>query len=118
MVPGGRETSYFGIKVLFAKLIVWMPPLAFTAINEATDSLRFAITPIVPFFLIAALITWRIDMDKAYREVAGTLHLRRGQFKAQAAASKPGQDADLELDNRQASAKVAVALAPRPDEDA
>jgi hypothetical protein len=97
-----------------------MPPLALTAINEATDSLRFAITPIVPLFLIASLITWRIDMDKAHREVADTLHLRRGQFKAQAAAaaaaSKPGLDADLELANRQASAKVAVALAPRPDE--
>lgn len=120
MIPGGRETSYFGIKVLFAKLLVWLPPLAFTAINEATDSLRFAITPIVPFFLIASLITWRIDMDKAHREVADTLHLRRGQFKAQAAAaaSKPGHDADLELASRQASAKVAVALAPRPDQDA
>jgi hypothetical protein len=58
-------------------------------------------------------------MDKAHREVADTLHLRRGQFKAQAAAaaSMPGLDADLELANRQASAKVAVALAPRPDED-
>jgi MFS family permease len=81
LIPGGRETTYFGIKVACAKSLVWLPPLLFIVINDAFNSLRFAIMPLAAMFLIAALITYTVNLDKAHAAVEDTLDMRRGAFK-------------------------------------
>merc|ERR1712146_250739 len=42
LIPGAKESSYFGIKVLFAKTLTWLPPLLFGIINDKGE-LRYAI---------------------------------------------------------------------------
>ncbi len=81
MVPGGRESSFFGIKVTYSKLLVWAPPLVFTAINEYQSGiyLRWAILVLVPFFFVSAIILYFVDMEKGEQQVESTIHLRRGQ---------------------------------------
>ncbi len=81
LIPGGRETTYFGIKVACAKSLVWLPQLLFLVINGAFNSLRFAIMPLSAMFLFAALITCTVNVDKAHAAVEQTLELRRGAFK-------------------------------------
>lgn len=78
LIPGGKESSYFGIKVLFAKLLTWLPSLLFTTINEKFDNLRWAIVPLGPLFLLAAVVAFFIDFDKGKADIHDTLHRRRG----------------------------------------
>jgi len=77
LIPGGKESSFYGVKVTFAKLLTWAPPLAFSAINEKTDLLQYAILVLAPFFLGSAAIAATIDVEKAMEDVKHTLHLRR-----------------------------------------
>lgn len=81
MVPGGRESSFFGIKVTYSKILVWAPPLVFTAINEYENGayLRWAILVLTPFFFVSAIILYFVDMEKGEKQVESTIHLRRGQ---------------------------------------
>ena len=81
MVPGGRESSFFGIKVTYSKLLVWAPPLVFTAINEYENGayLRWAILVLTPFFFFSAILLYFVDLEKGEQQVESTIHLRRGQ---------------------------------------
>mmetsp|Transcript_2567 Transcript_2567/g.3806 ORF Transcript_2567/g.3806 Transcript_2567/m.3806 type:complete len:540 (+) Transcript_2567:106-1725(+) len=79
LIPGARETSFFGIKVTFAKIFTAVPPAVFTYINENTDLLQYAILVLAPFFLAAAFTAYLIDFEKGKEDVAHTLHLRRGE---------------------------------------
>ncbi len=81
LIPGGRETTYFGIKVACAKSLTWLPPLLFIVINDAFNSLRFAIMPLAAMYAIAALITYTVNLDKAHAAVESTLDMRRGAFQ-------------------------------------
>jgi hypothetical protein len=81
LVPGGRESSFFGIKVTYSKILVWAPPLVFTAINEYENGayLRWAILVLVPFFFVSAVILAFVDVEKGEKQVESTIHLRRGE---------------------------------------
>ncbi|GBG28868.1 Autophagy-related protein 22 [Hondaea fermentalgiana] len=76
LIPGGKESSFFGIKILFAKVLTWLPPLLFTTINEQVDSLRWAIVPLGPLFLLAAIVAFFIDFEKGKAHIADTMHRR------------------------------------------
>ena len=78
LIPGGEESSWFGIKVTFSKVLTWLPPLAFTTINEI-GSLQFAIMPVGAMFAIGAFVAFFIDMDQGMIAVKDTLHLRKGE---------------------------------------
>lgn len=81
MVPGGREASFFGIKVTYSKILVWAPPLVFTAINEYNNGayLQYAIMVLAPFFFFSAVLLYFVDEKKGEQQVESTIHLRRGQ---------------------------------------
>lgn len=78
LIPGGEESSWFGIKVTFSKVLTWLPPLAFTTINEV-GSLQYAIMPVGAMFALGAIVAFFIDMDQGMLAVKDTLHLRKGE---------------------------------------
>uniref|UniRef100_A0A7S2RAT6 Uncharacterized protein n=1 Tax=Mucochytrium quahogii TaxID=96639 RepID=A0A7S2RAT6_9STRA len=78
LIPGGKEASYYGIKVTFGKVLTWLGPLLFTVINENTDKLQYTLALLGPFFLIAAVVTYFVDVDRGIADVSDTLHRRRG----------------------------------------
>ncbi len=84
LMPGGRESVMFGIKVTFAKAFTWLPPLLFTTWNENDwfGGLQYSLFLIAPGFFIGALITSFVDEEKGKQEIAHTMHLRRGSFNA------------------------------------
>mmetsp|Transcript_13615 Transcript_13615/g.24261 ORF Transcript_13615/g.24261 Transcript_13615/m.24261 type:complete len:604 (+) Transcript_13615:161-1972(+) len=79
IIPGAKESSYFGVKVTFGKALTWAPPLIFTFFVENFDSIQFSISLLAPFFFVAAVLAYFIDEDAGKAEVAHTLHLRRGK---------------------------------------
>jgi len=78
LVPGGKETTFFSIRVTFASLLTWLPPLLYTTINEKFDHLRWSIVGLGPIFLMAALIGCLIDFDQAKLDIHDTLRYRQG----------------------------------------
>lgn len=83
LIPGGKETTYFGIKVTFSKVLNWLPALLFTIINEG-GSLQWSIAPLGGMAGLGAFIALFIDMDRGAKAIEDTLGHRRGAGKADA----------------------------------
>lgn len=77
LIPGGKETTYFGIKVTFSKILNWLPALLFTIINEA-GSLQYSIAPLGAMSLTALIIASFIDVERGSTAIEDTLKYRRG----------------------------------------
>jgi len=99
LIPGGKESTYYGVKVTYAKALTWLPPLSFTLISETRDSLQFAISVFVPFYVAAAIITFFIDVEKGQEDIKDTLHRRRGYAYEEdgEGSSKDGQVKPMEI---------------------
>eukprot|EP00475_Leptophrys_vorax_P038151 TRINITY_DN6676_c0_g1_i1.p1 TRINITY_DN6676_c0_g1~~TRINITY_DN6676_c0_g1_i1.p1 ORF type:complete len:522 (+),score=80.25 TRINITY_DN6676_c0_g1_i1:216-1568(+) len=70
MIPVGREAEYMGLYGLSGKLLSWIGPLVFTAVNEATGNLRQAFLSLVIPFTFAfvfqiAVVMWPHDPELA-----------------------------------------------------
>ncbi|CAK9077198.1 Autophagy-related protein 22 [Durusdinium trenchii] len=76
LVPGGSETAFFGVRTFASKVFAFLPPLLYTAINEATDKPRLSILGVMPFLIIGTFFAWLLDLDKAKEEIQDTLVLR------------------------------------------
>ena len=90
LIPGGKETTYFGIKVTFSKILNFLPGLLFTIINE-TGSLQWTIAPLGAMSISSSLIAFFINMERGKTKIEDTLDKRRG-------AGKPEMSKDDQID--------------------
>lgn len=55
IIPKGQESELTGFFVYCTQIIVWLPPMIFTAVNESGVSMQYALMTLNIFFFIAAV---------------------------------------------------------------
>jgi MFS-type transporter involved in bile tolerance (Atg22 family) len=53
IIPKGQDAELMGIYLFAGQSIAWMPPLIFTAMNEAGVSIRLSMLSLVSFWIVA-----------------------------------------------------------------
>lgn len=81
VIPGGEELQYWGLNLFASAILTWFPPLVFTVLDEATGSLRIAMTAIILVTVIGFGVLLAVDEEKARDDVCGTLGARQCKFK-------------------------------------
>lgn len=78
LIPGGLEGRVMGVYQFCSSSFTWVPSLLFSAIYEATGSMRPGLACVAIFHgsSLFILVT-RLDMNAGLREVQATLKLRR-----------------------------------------
>lgn len=57
LIPKGQETEMMGLFTFCSQIIGWLPPLLFTALNQRGIDMRWGLSLIVFFILIALICT-------------------------------------------------------------
>jgi len=63
IIPKGQEAELMGVYIFATQIISWLPPLVFTAINEAGISMRVSIASLCVFFGLSFCILFLVDRD-------------------------------------------------------
>lgn len=71
-IPKGQEAELSGFFVYCTQVIVWIPPLIFTAINESGVSMQYALMSLCIFFFIALVSLTLMDPWDSVLESAKT----------------------------------------------
>jgi MFS-type transporter involved in bile tolerance (Atg22 family) len=61
-MPCGQESELMGIYIFAGQILAWLPPLIFTAMNEAGVSMRWGLFSDAMFFLIALVISYNMGV--------------------------------------------------------
>jgi len=69
-VPKGQEAELTGYYVYTTQIIVWLPPLIFTSINESGLHMKYGLLSLVIFFFLAWCSLMRMDKWSAVLEAA------------------------------------------------
>ena len=69
-LPKGQEAELTGFYVYCTQILVWLPPLIFTTINEAGVHMKYALMSLVIFLAISliciqAMDSWDVVLEKA-----------------------------------------------------
>ncbi len=76
LAPFGQEMEMYGHFQSCSYLLGWVPGLLFTIINEAFNSLRFAMLSIMGFHLIGFFFIALIDLEAGRAASEKTMHLK------------------------------------------
>jgi UMF1 family MFS transporter len=68
LIPRGREAEYFSLYQAAERGTSWLGTLVFGLVHQLTDSYRPAIFALIVFFLVGALLLWRVDPERGIRE--------------------------------------------------
>ncbi len=68
LIPRGREAEYFSLYQAAERGTSWLGTLVFGVVHQLTDSYRPAIFALILFFVVGALLLWRVDPDRGIRE--------------------------------------------------
>lgn len=60
-LPQGQEAELTGYFVYFSQILVWLPPLIFTAMNEAGKPMQHGLMSLVTFFFVAFILLMLMD---------------------------------------------------------
>jgi len=78
IMPCGQESELMGIYIFAGQILVWLPPLIFTAFNEAGISMKYGLMSDAAFFAIAACISYNMgDFELAVMKAKETANLRQ-----------------------------------------
>ena len=71
IIPKGQEAELMGVYLCTSTIIQWLPPLVFTAINEAGINMRVSIATLCFFFGISFIVLFIVgrDYDNAVEKV-------------------------------------------------
>lgn len=72
LVPRGREAEYFSLYQAAERGTSWLGMLTFGVVHQLAGSYRPAIFALIIFFVVGAVLLWRVDLQRGMRE-AGTL---------------------------------------------
>jgi len=61
ILPRGQEAELTGYFVYCTQILVWLPPLIFTTINEVGIHMKYALMSLVIFFAIALVLLMCMD---------------------------------------------------------
>ena len=53
MIPRGQEAELMGLYILSGQILAWMPPMLFTALNEAGVDMAYCFASLGIFFFVA-----------------------------------------------------------------
>ncbi len=65
MIPEEASAEFFGFFSVFRRLSAILGPYLFAIIDSTTGSARNAVATFVLFFVVGALLLWRVDVDRA-----------------------------------------------------
>jgi UMF1 family MFS transporter len=102
IMPAGQESELMGIYIFAGQIIVWLPPLIFTAFNEAGLSMKWGLMSDALFFLIALAIAANLgDFELACIKAKGTASKRimADDVNEDGEASKQGGASELEIND-------------------
>jgi MFS transporter, UMF1 family len=68
LIPRGREAEYFSLYQAAERGTSWLGTLVFGVVHQLTDSYRPAIFALIVFFLVGALLLWRVDPKRGIRD--------------------------------------------------
>lgn len=68
LVPRGREAEYFSLYQAGERGTSWLGTLAFGVVHQLTDSYRPAIFALVLFFVVGAVLLFKVDPRRGIRE--------------------------------------------------
>lgn len=88
LIPGGCEAEMWGIYSFAGAVLVWVPPLVFTLINELAG-MRFALWSLCVLYAAGIPRGAAVDLDKARADVASTLGARHYDHQEGAALPPP-----------------------------
>lgn len=71
-LPKGQEAGLTGFYVYCTQVLVWLPPLIFTTINEAGVHMKYALMSLVIFLAIAVIFIQAMDSWDTVLEKAAT----------------------------------------------
>jgi UMF1 family MFS transporter len=72
LVPRGREAEYFSLYQAAERGTSWLGMLTFGVVHHLAGSYRPAIFALIVFFVVGAVLLWRVDLQRGMRE-AGNL---------------------------------------------
>ena len=66
VIPRGQEAELMGTYICACQVLSWRPPLVFSMLNEAGDSMRLGVTSLAVFMFISFLILFLVgDYEEA-----------------------------------------------------
>jgi MFS transporter, UMF1 family len=74
MIPAPYAAEFFGFYNLLGKFAAILGPLLLAAVALATGSPRASIASVALFFVLGALLLWRVDADATAEEVRDALN--------------------------------------------
>ena len=77
LIPGGKESGYYGVRVFCGSTFVWLPSVLHALINEYTDNLRVAMLSTNIFFIAGMGAISLVDVSRGVQRVSSTIKVRR-----------------------------------------
>jgi len=74
MIPKHKSSEFFGFFSVFEKFAGIFGPGVFALIKGITGSSRNGILSVVVFFVVGALLLWRVDVDEGRRAARAADH--------------------------------------------
>jgi UMF1 family MFS transporter len=68
MTPRARASEFFGLFGVFEKFAGIIGPALFTVVFASTGDSRLATLTVFPFFVVGALVLWRVDVGRGRAE--------------------------------------------------
>ena len=72
LIPRGREAEYFSLYQACERGTSWLGTLVFGLVHQLTDSYRPAIFALILFFVVGAVLLFRVDPERGIREAGNT----------------------------------------------
>ena len=72
LIPRGREAEYFSLYQAAERGTSWLGTLTFGLVYQLTDSYRPAIFALILFFVVGAVLLFRVDPQRGIREAGNT----------------------------------------------
>jgi UMF1 family MFS transporter len=72
LIPRGREAEYFSLYQACERGTSWLGTLVFGVVHQLTDSYRPAIFALALFFVVGAVLLFRVDPRRGIREAGNT----------------------------------------------
>ena len=72
LIPRGREAEYFSLYQAAERGTSWLGTLTFGLVYQLTDSYRPAIFALILFFVVGAVLLFRVDPERGIREAGNS----------------------------------------------
>lgn len=94
-IPIGQESELAGFVVYCRTILVWLPPLTFTALSESGIGMEYALMSLAIFFAVAlGLLQLMVPWEETLALVAGGRKLRLYDAESEHIAPTPRQEDD------------------------